>query len=72
MFYIGKNSSNESKLSSCQSKYISSTDSLAYAFESQEYHGRVKDLCFRLCPFKVFGFNAHSYSGMPSSFPFYT
>ncbi|XP_027941159.1 uncharacterized protein LOC114194956 [Vigna unguiculata] len=62
----------ESKLSTSQSKDVSSTDSLAFAFGSQEHCGRVRGLGLGPCPSKVFGFNAHSYSGASSSFPSYT
>ncbi|XP_027905896.1 uncharacterized protein LOC114165481 [Vigna unguiculata] len=62
----------ESKLSRSQLKDVSSTDSLAFAFGSQEHCGRVRGLGLGPCPSKVFGFNAHSYSGASSSCPSYT
>ncbi|QCE09856.1 hypothetical protein DEO72_LG10g1079 [Vigna unguiculata] len=39
---------------------------------SQEHCGRVRGLGLGPCPSKVFGFNAHSYSGASSSCPSYT
>ncbi|ESW34028.1 hypothetical protein PHAVU_001G118100, partial [Phaseolus vulgaris] len=46
---------------------ISTIDSLAYVFGSQEHCGRVRGLGLGPCPSKVFGCNAHSYSGTSSN-----
>jgi len=67
--YRKKNQSYESKLSTSQSKDVSSIDSLVFAFGSQEHCGRVRGLGLGPCPSKVFGFNAHSYSGASLSCP---
>ncbi|XP_027938958.1 uncharacterized protein LOC114193391 isoform X1 [Vigna unguiculata] len=59
----------ESTSSSSVSKEISSIDSLAFAFGSQEHCGRVRGLGLGPCPSKVFGSKGHSYSGTSSSYP---
>ncbi|XP_027927537.1 uncharacterized protein LOC114184427 [Vigna unguiculata] len=59
----------ESTSSSSVSKEISSTDSLAFDFGSQEHCGRVRGLGLGPCPSKVFSSKGHSYSGTSSSYP---
>ena len=70
MFFVGKKIQvYESTSSSSVSKEISSTDSLAFAFGSQEHYGRVRGLGLGPCPSKVFGSKGNSYNETSSSYP---
>jgi len=68
VFFVGKKiQAYELTSSPFISKEISTIDSLAYVFGSQEHCGRVRGLGLGPCPSKVFGCNAHSYSGTSSN-----